>query len=75
MRRRTFRITEEQDLHIEKIAARVGLDKEQVVRLALGVGLPVVDDNLEVDVTEKIGAQLKGAHSESIKRVSAKRRS
>lgn len=59
VRRRTFRITAEQDVQIEEIARRVGLDKEQVVRLALSVGLPIVDGHLKNEVTEQIGAQLK----------------
>lgn len=74
MRRRTFRITETQDIHIGEIAERVGLDKEQVVRMALGVGLPVVDDELQGDVAERIGEILKEGYFERIKRPGAKRR-
>lgn len=75
MRRRTFRITETQDIHIGQIAERAGLDKEQIVRMALGVGLPVVDEELQEDVAESIGEILKEGRFERIKKPGAKRRS
>jgi len=74
MRRRTFRITETQDIHIGQIAERAGLDKEQVVRMALGVGLPVVDEELQEDVAESIGEILKEGRFERIKKTGVKRR-
>lgn len=77
MRRCTFEIREEQDAHIQTIAKRSGLDRSQVVRLALGQGLPVLDEHLEGDAVNfmqlSIEERLREAESKSIKKPGAKR--